>query len=82
MQSLRRFDTLAAHIGPAGELEVCNLLEIVSQKNYPQTEDGYEKTMWSIVYCPEGRSADFYFAENYSQSHTLTLPDGESFLTK
>lgn len=81
-QSHQRFDTLSAYTGPAGELEVRDLLESVSQKNYPQPEDGYERTMWSIVYCPEGRCADFYFAENYSQSYILTLSDKGSFLTK
>ena len=56
-QSHLRFDTLSAHIGPADELDVRDMLESVAQKNYPQTEESYEKTMWSIVYCPLGRWA-------------------------
>ena len=61
-QSHIRFDPLSAYTGPAGELEVRDMLESVAQKNYPQTEGSCEKTMWSIVYCPEGQYANFYFA--------------------
>ena len=43
----------------AGAEEVRNLLESVAQKNYPQTADSCEKTMWSIVCCPERHCADF-----------------------
>ncbi len=81
-QSHQRYDTLAAYTEPAGELEVRDLLESVSQKNYPQTEGSYEKTMWSIVYCPEGRCADFYFKENYRQSYILTISDDAGFLVR
>lgn len=79
-QSHQRYDTLAAHTGPAGAEEVCALLERVAQKNYPQTEDSYEKTMWSIVFCPEERTAAFYFAENYAHSYALTLSAKGGFL--
>lgn len=81
-QSHLRFDTLSAHSGPAGETEVRELLQSVAQMNYPQTEGGYEKTMWSIVYCPEGRCADFYFAENYEHSYGLLLQEKGSFLKR
>ena len=81
-QSHQRYDTLAAYTGPAGEQEVRDLLESVSQKNYPQTDGSYEKTMWSIVYCPEGRCADFYFKENYRQSYILMLSDSAGFLVR
>ena len=81
-QSHLRFDTLSAHSGPAGELEVRDLLKSVAQMNYPQTEGSYEKTMWSIVYCPEGRCADFYFAENYEHSYGLLLREKGSFLKR
>ncbi len=81
-QSHLRFDTLSAHSGPAGELEVRDLLKSVAQMNYPQTEGSYEKTMWSIVYCPEGRCADFYFAENYAHSYGLLLQEKGSFLKR
>ena len=81
-QSHQRYDTLAAYNAPAGAPEVRGLLESVSQKNYPESEDGYEKTMWSIVYCPEGRCADFYFKENYTHSYILTLSDKGGFLVR
>lgn len=81
-QSHLRFDTLAAHTGPADELGVRDLLASVAQKNYPQTGDGYEKTMWSIVYCPEGRCADFYFAENYEHGYGLLLLEKGAFLKR
>ncbi|MGM9626193.1 MAG: C45 family autoproteolytic acyltransferase/hydrolase, partial [Eubacteriales bacterium] len=67
-QSHIRFNTLSAYSGPADEVDVRDMLESVAQKNYPQSDDHCEKTMWSIVYCPEGRCADFYFAENYEHS--------------
>ena len=81
-QSHIRFDTLAAHTGPADDRIVRDLLESVAQKNYPQTDGCYEKTMWSIVYCPEGRCADFYFAENYEHSYGLLLQEKGSFLKR
>lgn len=81
-QSHIRFDTLFAYSGPADELAVRDLLESVAQKNYPQTEGGYEKTMWSIVYCPLGRCADFYFAENYEHHYGLLLLEKGGFLKR
>ena len=81
-QSHLRFDTLAACTGPADEMDVRDMLESVAQKNYPQTEGSYEKTMWSIVYCPEGRCADFYFAENYEHCYGLLLLEKGSFLKR
>ena len=81
-QSHLRFDTLSAHTGPADAEDVRELLESVAQKNYPQTEGSYEKTMWSIVYCPEGRCADFYFAENYEHSYGLLLQEKSGFLKR
>ena len=81
-QSHLRFDALSSHTGPADAEDVRELLESVAQKNYPQTEGSYEKTMWSIVYCPEGRCADFYFAENYAHSYGLLLQDKGGFLKR
>ena len=81
-QSHIRFDTLAAHSGPADEMDVRDMLASVAQKNYPQPESRPEKTMWSIVYCPEGRCADFYFAENYEHSYGLLLLEKGSFLKR
>ncbi|MCI6432679.1 MAG: linear amide C-N hydrolase [Lachnospiraceae bacterium] len=79
-QSHLRFDTLATHTGAADDMAVRDLLESVAQKNYPQTEGDLEKTMWSIVYCPEGRCADFYFAENYEHSYGLILQEKGGYL--
>ena len=81
-QSHIRFDTLCAYTGHADDMDVRDMLESVAQKNYPQTEGSYEKTMWSIVYCPEGRCADFYFAENYEHSYGLLLQEKGSFLKR
>ena len=81
-QSHLRFDTLSAHTGTADEMDVRDMLESVAQKNYPQTEGSYEKTMWSIVYCPLGRCADFYFAENYEHCYGLLLQEKGSFLKR
>ena len=81
-QSHRRYDTLAAHTGSADAEEVRNLLESVAQKNYPQTAGSYEKTMWSIVYCPKRHCADFYFAENFAHSYKLILSEKASFLKR
>ena len=81
-QSHLRFDTLAAYTGPADETDVREMLESVAQKNYPQTEGCYEKTMWSIVYCPEGRCADFYFNENYDYGYGILLQEKGEFLKR
>lgn len=81
-QSHLRYDTLAAHTGAAGADEVRGLLESVAQKNYPQTAENYEKTMWSIVYCPQESRADFYFAENYDHSYGLILAEKGAFLKR
>jgi len=81
-QSHIRFDTLSACTGPAGEMDVRDMLESVAQKNYPQTEGSYEKTVWSIVYCPLGRCADFYFAENYEHCYGLLLQEKGGFLKR
>ena len=79
-QSHKRYDTLATYTGLVDADEVRDLLECAAQKNYPQTADSYEKTMWGIVYCPEKRCADLYFAENYAHSYTLMLSEKDSFL--
>lgn len=81
-QSHLRYDSLASHEGSAGREEVRALLESVSQKNYPQDEGSYEKTMWSIVYCPGELRADFCFSENYSHGYELTLAGKDGFLKK
>ena len=79
-QSHIRYDTLCAHNGSADETGVRDLLKSVAQNNYPQTEGSYEKTMWSIVYCPQSLCADFYFNENYEHSYGLLLQEKGSFL--
>ncbi|MGN1404898.1 MAG: carcinine hydrolase/isopenicillin-N N-acyltransferase family protein [Erysipelotrichaceae bacterium] len=81
-QSHERYDILNAFEGYGDEITVRNLLESVAQKNYVQNEDSYEKTVWSIVYCPEGRCADFYFNENYDYSYGLILNDKGGFIKR
>ena len=81
-QSHIRFDTLSTYGRPADGTGVRDMLESVAQKNYPKTEGSYEKTMWSIVYCPEGLCADFYFAENYENGYALVLLEKGGFLKK
>ena len=81
-QSHIRFDTLAACTGEYDEMGVRDLLESVAQKNCPQSVGDYEKTMWSIVYCPEGLCADFYFDEDYENSYGLLLREKGSFLKR
>lgn len=49
---------------------------------YVPLDGSYEKTMWSIVYCPEGRCADFYFAENYDHEYRLILLGKNGFLKR
>ena len=79
-QSHVRYDTLSAFEGPAEEETVMALLESVAQKNYPQMEGNYEKTMWSIVYDPAVRQARFYFAENYAHYYWLLLGEKGDFI--
>ena len=79
-QSHMRYDTLNAYTGPAGRYEVRDILKSVAQNNYRDTSNDYEKTMWSIVYCPKSGSADFYFSENYEYSYELTLSRDGSFI--
>ncbi|MGM9641989.1 MAG: C45 family autoproteolytic acyltransferase/hydrolase [Eubacteriales bacterium] len=79
-QSHIRFDKLSSYTGTADAMDVRDMLASVAQKNYPQSAGSYEKTMWSIVYCPEGLCADFYFAEDYEHSYGLILREKGSFL--
>lgn len=81
-QSHVRYDTLCAWQGSAGTSEVKSLLEAVAQKNYPQGDGSYEKTMWSIVYCPQAKRADFHFAEDYAHGYRLTLCEKAGFAAR
>lgn len=49
---------------------------------YVPLDGSYEKTMWSIVNCQEGRCADFYFAENYDHEYGLILLGKDGFLKR
>lgn len=71
-QSHLRFDSLSQQLA-AGERDAAQMLRSVAQYNYPQSVDGYEKTMWSILYHPADLTADFYFAENFDHCYRLTL---------
>lgn len=75
VQSHERFDTLAQYSGYTDQEGVRKMLKSVAQFNYPQSEGSYERTMWSVVYTPMARAADFYFNENYEHSYILTLSD-------
>lgn len=79
-QSHIRFDTLDAFDGAADAETIRDLLESVAQKNYPQSDGSYEKTMWSIVYDPAVRQARFYFAENYAHYYWLLLGEKGDFI--
>lgn len=81
-QSHIRFDTLTAWDGTANEAAVKSLLESVAQKNYPQGDGSYEKTMWSIVYIPKECRAEFFFAENYDAGYPLRLRDQAGFVKR
>lgn len=80
LQSHERFEILKSFEGYGDEKTVKNLLESVAQKNFVQNIESYEKTVWSIVYCPEGKCADFYFNENYDYSYGLLLGDKGGFI--
>lgn len=80
-QSHIRFNSLTSQLD-AGETDVAQLLQSVAQKNYPQSQDNYEKTMWSIVYHPAEKAASFYFSENYGHSYRLALQSKYSWLVK
>ena len=79
-QSHKRFETLEAHTGPAGAPQVLSLLKSAAQSNYPRTDGSYEKTLWSIVYCPEKGSADFYSSEKFDRGWKLQLGKKDGFL--
>lgn len=81
-QSRRRFDTLAAHSGPAGASGAMELLKSVAQSNYPQPDGDSEVTLWSIVYSPEKGSADFFFSEQYDRGCKLQLGKKNGFLVQ
>ena len=80
-QSHRRFDTLSQELSQ-GETDVAWLLRSVAQENYPQSQDDFEKTMWSIVYQPAEKCAQFYFAENFEHSYRLALNSQYSWLVR
>lgn len=80
-QSQLRFNTLSDALS-SGQKDVAGMLRSVAQGNYPQNPESYEKTMWSIVYHPESRQAQFYFAENYEHSYRLALCSRYSWLVR
>jgi len=58
------------------------MLKSVAQSNYPQTDGSYETTLWSIVYDPGSRGAEFYFSEQYDQGCTMQLGRKLCFLVQ
>lgn len=77
-QSHERFDILAQYSGGTNQEGVREMLKSVAQFRFPQSEDSYERTMWSVVYTPSALTAEFYFRENYEQSYILSLCDEKS----
>ncbi|MBQ3971899.1 MAG: linear amide C-N hydrolase [Selenomonadaceae bacterium] len=77
-QSHLRYETLSAAPDTGDEETVRALLESVAQKNYPQDDGSYERTMWSIVYALSAGYADFYFTEDYTHAYRLTLGEREA----
>ena len=82
LQSHERYEILDSFEGYGDEIILRDLLESVAQKNFVQSEGGFEKTVWSIVYCPEGKRADFYFNEDYGHSYGLMLMEKGSFIKR
>ena len=66
------------------QVEKTEVLQLSDESGYLHIplDGSYEKTMWSIVYCPEGRCADFYFAENYDHEYGLILLGKDGFLKR
>lgn len=77
-QSHERFDILAQYSGGTNQEGVREMLKSVAQFRFHQSEDSYERTMWSVVYTPSALTAEFYFRENYEQSYILSLCDEKS----
>ena len=72
-QSHQRFDTLMQYADPTNSLGMLARLRSVAQFQYPQPEENAEKTIWSIAYDPQKKSAIFCFNEAYDYSYTLNL---------
>ena len=80
-QSHLRFDMLSEQL-EAGETDVTWLLRSVAQGNFPQSQNDYERTMWSIVYHPEEKTASFCFNENFDHCYRLALDTKYSWLVR
>ena len=80
-QSHLRFDILSEQL-EAGETDVTWLLRSVAQVNFPQSQNDYERTMWSIVYHPEEKMASFCFNENFDHCYRLALDTKYSWLVR
>lgn len=79
-QSHDRYDKLMSFNGVADKNKICELLESVAQKNYPQEDGKYELTMWSIVYSPHEGDLDFYFKENFDNPYYLKFVEEGDFV--
>ena len=75
-----RYDKLMSFNGVADKNKICELLESVAQKNYPQEDGKYELTMWSIVYSPHEGDLDFYFKENFDNPYYLKFVEEGDFV--
>lgn len=80
LDSHERFNILSNSPAIQNAGDVRELLKSVVQVYDPYAYGNQAQTMWSVVYCPETLSADFYFDRNFDRSYTLKLKNGRSFL--
>ena len=76
-QSHARFDLLNKFLDKTLEgSEVAGVMENVAQKNYEQTENPPHVTLWTWVYSPSAKMAQFYHRENFRHAFRVSiLPD-------
>ena len=73
-QSHERFDTLEKFKGKVLEgSEVAGVMETVAQKNYEQTGDTPHVTVWTWVYSPNSKMAQFYHRENFRHAFRISI---------
>lgn len=81
-QSHARYEKLTELYRHADADGVRDMLAAVAQSNYPQTEGEEEITVWSVVYRPSEKTAEFYFNERYDAPYTLSLSDKTDFVKR
>ncbi len=82
-QSHLRYDTLKKYIGkPMEKQQVAAALEAVAQKNFVQTGDTPHMTVWSWVYSPNEKTAEFFFHEDFHKSYTVSFNSKDVWIKK